>query len=396
MASDTGIYGNHYVYSQNTIRALENSTLNRDVFKKIIEKKYIFDSESMKIISQSEIEKKTQTEIEKKLSGTVYPNENALFKALGKLKNKPRSFRDKKIISRATLRSLKEAEFSEISEMKAAFEKLGIKVGEADFDLITEVTNTSWHWTTKNYREVFSNPDSWRIFKNTGLYVTLTLGLFNIGFALIIALLTFHMSLGQSKFFRSLWLIPRITPSVLYVLLWRDLMDHSGFISNVVGHFGVAPTNWMGEFPWVTIIMINGFVGASMGMIIFSSAMQAIPKSLLYAASVDGAYMWQQIRRIILPQIRWPILFIASYQTLSLLTSFEYIQLSTDGGPARSTEVWALHAFHTALSNYWGNLRYGFGATLSVVLVVIGITASITYLKFFKFQEMLQEPPIES
>ena len=396
MASDTGIYGNHYVYSKNAIRALEKSTLNRDIFKKIIERKYVFDSESLKIISQSKIEKKTQTEIEETLPGTVYSTEKALFEALDKLKNKPRSFRDKKIISRATIRSLNGEEFIEISEMRVAFEKLQIEVGEEDFDLITEVTNTSWHWTTKNYGEVFSNPDSWRIFKNTGLYVTLTLGLFNVGCALIIALLTFYMSLGQSKFFRSLWLIPRISPSVLYVLLWRDLMDHSGFISYVMGYFGVAPTNWMGEFPWVTIIVINGFVGASMGMIIFSSAMQAIPKSLLYAASVDGAYMWQQIRRIILPQIRWPILFIASYQTLSLLTSFEYIQLSTDGGPARDTEVWALHAFHAALSNYWGNLRYGFGATLSVVLVVIGIIASITYLKLFKFQVLLQEPPIEN
>ncbi len=396
MASDTGIFGNHYVFSQSSIQALEDSDLNRDVYKNIIEEKYIFDTESLNALSQSKLRKKTVTEIEKKLSGKVYLSEKDLFKALGKLANKPRSFRDRKAIAKITKRSLSGLDFSETSEMQAAFDKLKIEVDRQDFDLIAELTNTSWHWTTKNYGEVFSSPDSLRILTNTGLYVVLTLGLFNVGFALLIALLTFYMVSAQSKFFRSLWLIPRITPSVLYVLLWRDLMDHSGIISYVVQWFGIAPTNWMGEFPWAAIIVINGFVGASMGMIIFSSAMQAIPKSLLYSSAVDGAYMWQQITRIILPQMRWPILFIASYQTLSLLTSFEYIQLSTDGGPARATEVWALHAFHTALSNYFGNLRYGYGATLAVALVIIGITASLLYLKFFKFQEMLQEPPIES
>ena len=150
------------------------------------------------------------------------------------------------------------------------------------------------------------------------------------------------------------------------------------------------------EYPWIFIILINGFVGASMGMIVFSSALQAIPKALLYASEVDGASRWQQITKIILPQLRWPILFITAYQTLSLLTSFEYIQLTTDGGPGyNETEVWALHAFHTALFNYFGNLRYGFGACLALVLVAIGVGMSLVYLRFFRFGELVRPPMIE-
>lgn len=151
------------------------------------------------------------------------------------------------------------------------------------------------------------------------------------------------------------------------------------------------------EFPWTFVIIINGFVGASMGMIIFASALEAIPKDILYAAEVDGAYAWQQVRRIILPLMAWPILFITSYQTLSLLTSYEYILLSTNGGPGFYTkETWALNAFHTALNNYFGNLRYGYGATLAVVLVILGIGLSLVYLRFFKFKELIAEPLIEN
>ena len=76
-------------------------------------------------------------------------------------------------------------------------------------------------------------------------------------------------------------------------------------------------------------------------------------------------------------------------------TSFEYILLATNGGPGRSTEVWALAAYHTALQNYAGNLQYGLGATYALVLVIIGIIASLFYLKFFNFKDLVTKPRIE-
>ena len=132
-----------------------------------------------------------------------------------------------------------------------------------------------------------------------------------------------------------------------------------------------------------------------MGMLIFSSAIKAIPSTLFHASEVDGATRMQQIWHIILPQLRWPILFITSYQTLSLLTSFEYILLATDGGPGGATEVWALTTYMKALSNYGGALQYGYGAALSLVLVVIGITLSLIYLRLFNFNDLTAKPKIE-
>ena len=70
-----------------------------------------------------------------------------------------------------------------------------------------------------------------------------------------------------------------------------------------------------------------------MGMIIFTSAIRAIPEHLFYAARVDGAGSLSVVRHVTLPALRWPISFITIYQTLSLLVSFEYILLLTEGGP---------------------------------------------------------------
>jgi inositol-phosphate transport system permease protein len=243
-----------------------------------------------------------------------------------------------------------------------------------------------------------SLPETKKILINTLFYVFVTLILFNTGFALVLAISTHYMESKPAGIFRSIWLLPRITPPVLYVLLWKWLAWDTGFLSAMLAPFGVAPRNWMLDSPanaWTFIILINGIVGASMGMLIFSSAIKAIPQPLFYASEVDGATRAQQIRHIILPQLRFPILFITSYQTLSLLTSFEYILLATEGGPGGATEVWALTTYMKALRNYAGSLEYGYGAALALVLVVIGIILSVFYLKLFDFKTLTAPPKIE-
>jgi inositol-phosphate transport system permease protein len=99
---------------------------------------------------------------------------------------------------------------------------------------------------------------------------------------------------------------------------------------------------------------------------------------------------------VVLPLLRWPILFVTTYQTLSLLTSFEYILLLTDGGPGfYTTEVWALHAYHLAFSNYYGNARFGLGAAMAAILVLVGLWVSLLYLRLFDFRRLLEVPRIE-
>ncbi len=238
------------------------------------------------------------------------------------------------------------------------------------------------------------------ILKNTAIYVFFTLTLFNVGLGLVIALVTTHMNRRAGFLFRTLWLLPRITPSVVYIMMWRWMAADApyGILNqHIFGPLGIPPKDWVTAAPWVMVILVNGFVGASFGMIIFTSAIESIPDDYIRAAKVDGASTWQSIRYVIIPMIKWPLLFVTTYQTLSLLTSFEYILLLTDGGPGRyGTEVWALNAYHRALANYWGNIQFGYGAALASVLVVIGIVMSIIYLRVFQFGALIEEPKIET
>ena len=249
-----------------------------------------------------------------------------------------------------------------------------------------------------NYRTLFSDQFVSKIFFNTIFYVLVTLSIFNVSLALLVSLLTMHINRRASFAFRALWFLPRITASTIYILMWRRLMADApfGIINQFNTLLGLPTYNYADTNPWVFVIVVNGFVGVSFGMIIFTSAIESIPKDLLNASLVDGSSAVQRVRFVIVPLLRWPLLFVITYQSLSLLTSFEQILLLTDGGPGLyRTEVWSLTAFHRALSNYFGNSQWGYGSAFAVVLVVIGVVLAAVYMRVFRFNELVVEPKIE-
>ena len=244
-----------------------------------------------------------------------------------------------------------------------------------------------------NYASLLRDPFIGKILLNTDHYVGLTL-LFNVGMGLLLALLSSSVRERYGNQIRAVWLLPRILPPVVYVVIWQGLCREApyGLVSNVLG----TSRNWITAQPWNVIILANGLVGASFGMLLFTAAIRAIPPDLFYASAVDGATTVQTVRRVVLPLLRWPILFVTAYQTLSLLTSFEYILLLTNGGQGfYTTTVWSLHAYQLALSNYFGNVQFGLGAAMAALLVVIGVVVTSFYLRLFNFRALVGEPKVE-
>lgn len=248
-----------------------------------------------------------------------------------------------------------------------------------------------------NFERMFADEYAPKILFNTFFYVLFTLLLFNVGLGLVISLLTTHVNRRAGFFFRALWILPRITSPAVYILMWKRIVAASpfGILNQFNELLGRPEANYFQEDPWVFIIMLNGFIGASFGMIIFTSAIESIPKDLLNASLVDGSSLLQRVRHVILPLLRWPLLFVITYQTLSLLTSFEYILLFNQGGAASNNEVWSLAAYNRALNTYFANAQWGYGSAFAVVLVVIGVVMATVYMRVFRFNELVAEPKIE-
>jgi inositol-phosphate transport system permease protein len=264
------------------------------------------------------------------------------------------------------------------------------------FTDMTTINFGQWHFVgLHNYRRMLADPEVGQNARATLIFVALTVTLFNVGLGLLLALITTHLPRRMGALFRALWLLPRITPVIVFVLMWQFITAREPFgILNSLFEPIFGGDNLLPPHAMLFVIVMSGVVGASFGMIVFTSAIEAIPRDYLNAALVDGAGIWQRIRYVILPALRWPLLFTAVNQTLSLLTSFEYILPLTNGN--FGTRVWSLWGYQVAFTNTNAFFEYGYGAALAVVLVAVGVVLSLVYMRFFRFGEMMQPPKIET
>lgn len=250
-------------------------------------------------------------------------------------------------------------------------------------------------FTLENFQRMFTRDT--RLLGSLGvtfIFVLATLGIFNVTFALLLALMTTAVPPRLGAFFRAVWLLPRMSPSVVYALLWLWVVDPNerGLLNQIVIHvFAMPPIDLRNNFPMLLIILANGFIGASLGMLIFTSAIRSIPEHLFHAARVDGAGALAIVRHITLPALRWPISYMTIHQTLSLLVSFEYILLITGGGPFYDTTVFSLYAYRRAFESG----EYAYGAALSLILVVLGVVAALAMWRLMDMKQLLQPPRIE-
>ena len=257
-------------------------------------------------------------------------------------------------------------------------------------------------FTTDNYERALGVGDTRRdrqlpgVIARTVLYVGGTLLIFNTTFGLILALTTTALPSGSGAFFRAVWLLPRMSPSVVYAILWIWSI-HGGdtsLVNQVLSRlFGFEDNIDLRQLhPMWVIIIANGFIGASFAMIILTSAVRSIPEHLFHAARCDGAGPMSVIRHITLPQLRWPLTYILIWQTLSLMTSFEYILLITGGGPFRATTVYAIFIFQRAFS---ASGQYAYGAALTFFLIVPGVALALILWRLSNMRKLMQQPRIE-
>ena len=256
----------------------------------------------------------------------------------------------------------------------------------------------------ENYRDlaylVTHDPTMGLVVKTTLVFVALTLAVNVLG-GLGLALATYLIEERVGLAFRLLWLLPRMTPLAVFGLLWyyffygssegvlNSILLRLGLISEPVS-LGTDPA-YFPWGPWSIIVFVNGLVGVSYGMIIFYSALRSIPRELVMAARVDGAGTWQIVRYVLVPMLRWHLVFVTVWQLLSLVTSYMHLFVLVDWRVVDRNygTTWALFVFNEA----FGDVKnQGLAAAAAVVLVVIGSILGLITLRIMRFSQMVQEP----
>ncbi|WP_456471590.1 carbohydrate ABC transporter permease [Methanocaldococcus sp.] len=253
-----------------------------------------------------------------------------------------------------------------------------------------------------NYQKLFymfqHDPTFKAVILTTVVFVGITL-IINVFGGLALALATFFIREKLASNFRLLWLLPRMSPIAVYSLVWYYFFHGSeiGTLNSILMKLGIIhqPISWGQIIPWGAwgiIIFVNGLVGVSFGMIVFTSALNQIPKELIIAARVDGASAWKISRKILIPLIKWHFLYVLTWQFLSLLTTYAHLFLLVQWNLVDRDygTTLALYVFNTAFGS--GELDQGLAAAAAVILSVIGVIGALITLKVLQFKKMMKKP----
>jgi len=248
----------------------------------------------------------------------------------------------------------------------------------------------------ENYAKILQDRNFWPIVKVTIIYVIVTL-IFKVAFAVTLAVTTQYMVQHKhlGYLYRVIWLIPSTLPTMVYALFWKWFFNPSkdGTLNKfLMETFGLTyPVSWFNEGALGIVIVAAIVSGASGGMILLAAQINSIGEDVFKAARIDGAKERAIIRDIILPALRWPIMYVTLTGAISLFSSYHFIYLTTQGGPVYDTTTLSYYGFTLA----FGQLRYGYGSAISFIVVIISIVLTLLLFKLFDFNKLIRPPRIE-
>ena len=182
---------------------------------------YLVNPETLSRARAAGVAAATLDELGQRHAGKSFDGRRDFERALKSLNNRPRSVRALKRAARHFETSVLNRTFGQREDLLAALAASGVRLSDEDRERLVDASYTGWTWTTDNLRRMFGTADTAQVLANTLIYVFVTLILFNTGFALVLAITTFYLPTTEAAVFRGIWFLPRITPPVLYVLLWK-------------------------------------------------------------------------------------------------------------------------------------------------------------------------------
>lgn len=115
-------------------------------------------------------------------------------------------------------------------------------------------------------------------------------------------------------------------------------------------------------------------------MVIYLAALQGIPRELYEAALIDGASVWQRLRRITLPMLTPTTFFVMVMLFINAFKVFDQVYMVTQGGPGRSSMVLVYHIYNTAFIRF----KFGYSSAMAVVLFVVVLAITIVQFRVEK------------
>jgi multiple sugar transport system permease protein len=187
---------------------------------------------------------------------------------------------------------------------------------------------------------------------------------------------------------RSLFLVPYVIPSFVTATVWRFIFQPNGAANSVLEMFGIDGGQWLiGDRAFWALVIVDIWAAWPFIYMMAIAGLQGIPNEMYEAADIDGASWFKKIRYVALPQIRGQLLLGLLLSTLAHFNNFTlpYVLL---GSPAPEPALTLpVNVYQTSFQVF----RFGLGAAMAVISLILMIIPAVFYLRASKLTAAVGE-----
>jgi multiple sugar transport system permease protein len=212
-----------------------------------------------------------------------------------------------------------------------------------------------------------------------------TLVPFVIGFALALALNTRIKGRG---FLRGAFLLPWLVPAVVTSFLWMWIFNANyGVANGVLEALGIVdePEAWLSSpgTAMAAVIIAKTWASFPWMMVMLLAGLQTVPPELHEAAQVDGAGTIRRFRSVTVPHLRGIIGLVLLLELIWNFQHFDTIYVMTGGGPAGTTETFAVAVYDT----FYKGHDLGKAGAIGLLWMVLLLVLVVGYLRVVDREE---------
>ena len=230
-----------------------------------------------------------------------------------------------------------------------------------------------------NFKELFNDPLYLASFRVTAVFSLLVAGI-GLTIALILAALV-DRAVRAAPIYRTLLIWPYAVAPAIAGVLWLFLLNPTlGVVAHALRGAGID-WNYLVDPNQALLLIVIAAVWKQIpyNFLFFLAGMQAIPKSLVEAAAIDGAGPVRRFATIVLPLLSPTTFFLLVVNIVySFFDTFAIVDAATHGGPAQATQILVFKVFQDGFQA--GDL--GGSAAQSVVLMTIVIALTAIQFRF--------------
>lgn len=176
---------------------------------------------------------------------------------------------------------------------------------------------------------------------------------------------------------------PYAVAPVASAVIWYFLFNPSvGMFSFFLKAIGI---NWNftlnGRQAMVLVIIAAAWKVISYNFLFYLAGLQAIPKSFIEAAAIDGASPAKRFWTIAFPLLSPTVFFLLVMNMVyAFFETFGVIHAITEGGPNEATNIMVFKIYH----DFFRGLDLGGSAAQSVILMIIVISLTVIQFRYIE------------